>query len=177
MSTQLGRKRTVTLTIRTNEQVFKALAQEADARKVTVNAFVNQILTNHVDWGRHASKYGSVEIPVEGFAAVLDLLDNETVARFGRESAQQRWKSLISIWHGDTSSEAVLKFVIFWLENTGQAKITLADDVKPRRVIGFHHLGRKGSILFKHAIETMFEFAQKKVVVDIQDDQFSFKVD
>ena|GEM_PF-5800883 len=167
----------MTLTLRTDEQVFKALAQEAEARKVTVNAFVNQILTNHVDWGRHTSKYGSVEIPVEGFAGLLDLLDDERVASFGREAAQRRWKSLISIWHGDTSPESVLKFVIFWLENTGQAKITTVDEAPHHRVIGFHHLGMKGSILFKHQIETMFEYAHKKVTVSILPDQFSFRID
>jgi hypothetical protein len=167
----------VTLTVRTDEQVFKALAQEASARKVTVNAFVNQILTNHVDWGRHASKFGSVEIPVEGFAGILNLLDEEKIASFGREAAQRRWKNLISLWHGDTSPDSVLKFVIFWLENTGQAKLAYVGEEPHRRVVGFHHLGIKGSIFFKHEIETIFEYAQKKVVVDILPDKFSFRID
>ncbi|MGO9646296.1 MAG: toxin-antitoxin system HicB family antitoxin [Candidatus Bathyarchaeia archaeon] len=171
------RKRTVTLTIRTNEDVFKSLTHEAEAKKITVNTFVNQILTNHVDWGRHSSKYGSVEIPVETYAGLINLLDDETIARFGREAAQRRWKSLISLWEEGTSPESVLKFVIFWIENTRQATITLTDDGKYRRVTAFHLLGRKGSILFKNAIETMFDFVHKKVVVDIQDNQYSFKID
>jgi hypothetical protein len=157
--------------------VFNALVEEADDKRVTVNAFVNQVLKNYVDWGRHASKYGSVQIPVEGFAALLELLDEETVAKFGREAAQRRWKSMISIWHGDSSPESVLKFVIFWLENSGQARLTSPEDMSPRRVVGFHHLGLKGSILFKHEIETMFELARKKILVDIQPDQFSFKLE
>lgn len=177
LSTQLKPRRTVTLTIRTEKQVVKTLMQEADARKITVNTFVNQILTKYVSWEHYSSKYNSVEIPVEGLAALIDLADDGTIAGFGREIAQRRWKSLISIWYGDTTPEAVLKFVIFWLENTRQARIALSEDTNFRRVTGFHHLGRKGSILLKNAIETMFELAHKKVVVHIQDNQFSFKID
>jgi len=151
--------------------------QEAQRSKVTVNTFVNQILTNHVDWGRHSSKYGSVEIPAEGLAALINLVDDDTIARFGRESVARRWRSLISLWERDTSPESVLRFVIFWLENTRQAMMTLTEDGKSRRVTGFHLLGRKGSILLKHAIEAMFEFAHKKVVVDIQENQFSFMIE
>ena len=55
--------------------------------------------------------------------------------------------------------------------------ITLTEDGKSRRVTGFHLLGRKGAILLKHAIEAMFEFAHKKVAVDIQENQFSFMID
>jgi hypothetical protein len=177
LSTQLKPRRTVTLTIRTEEQVLKVLMQEAHRSKVTVNTFVNQILTNHVDWGRHSSKYGSVEIPAEGLAALIDLVDDDTIAKFGRESVARRWRSLISLWEKDTSPESVLRFVIFWLENTRQAMITLTEDGKSRRVTGFHLLGRKGAILLKHAIEAMFEFAHKKVAVDIQENQFSFMID
>jgi len=167
----------VTLTIRTEEHVLTTLMQEAEVRKVTVNTIVNQLLTKYVSWERHSSKYGSVEIPVEGLAALIELADDGTIARFGREVAQKRWKSLISLWYGGTSPEAVLKFVIFWLENTRQARIALSEDAKSRRVTAFHHLGRKGSILLKNAIETMFDFAHEKVIVDIQDNQLSFTID
>jgi hypothetical protein len=151
--------------------------QEAHSSKVTVNTFVSQILSNYVDWGRHSSKYGSVEIPAEGLAALTNLVDDDTIAKFGRENVARRWRSLISLWEKDTSPESVLRFVIFWLENTRLAMITLTEDGKSRRVTGFHLQGRKGAILIKNAIEAMFEFAHKKVAVDIQENQFSFMID
>ena len=177
MSSHPKPRRTVTLTIRTEDKVLKALIHEADDRKITVNTFVSQILADYVDWGRHAEKYGSVEIAHDGLAQLFDLLDDDTLAKYGKDTAQKRWKSLISIWHGQMTPEEVLKFVVFWLEKTKQAKIAFSKNEMPRRIVAFHKLGRKGSIVFKNAIETMFELANKKVVVDARDDQFSFIVE
>lgn len=145
--------------------------------KISVNTFVSHILRNHIDWGRYVSKHDWVVFPVEGLASLFSQLDDSTITSFGKEVAQRRWRSLMTIWHEGASAEAVLEFVIFWLGNTKQAKITLDEHTTPRRVVGFHHLGRKGSLFLKSAIEAIFEFAKKKVVVDTQDDQFSFKID
>ncbi len=166
------RQRTVTLTIRLNEQSEKELKEEAADKKVTVNGLVSQILGKYLEWDRHIEKLDAVTIPADSLARLTSNVDEEALAKFGREIAESRM-SLISVWYKQITPETVLKFLIFYLERNKTAKIAFSKDEKPQRIVGFHHGGR--STFFKHFIERMFELSGKKVVVDSQQNQFSFQ--
>jgi hypothetical protein len=172
-----SKRRTVTLTIRIEERVEQALKEEAATGKITANGLVSQVLTDYVDWERHAKKFGFARVTVEGLAQMFSLLDDETLAEMGRRIAELRWASMMPIWYKDITPDTVLKFVILWLENTKTAKIAFSKEERPQRIVGFHQLGMQGSIVLKNAIETMFQIAHKKVAVEIHENQFSFALD
>ena len=164
--------------MRLDQQTERDLKQEASSKKLTINGLLNQIIRRYLDWDRHAEKYDSISVPMEAQARLMSLAGEDAMAEFAKNLAQSGLvKGMISIWYRQITPETILKFLLFYFEQGKGAKIALSKDQLPQRVIGFHRMGRSGSIFFKHFIESLFQLAGTRVVVDVQENQFSFTTD
>jgi len=175
--TRSKRKRSVTMTIRFDEQVDTELKQEAESKNITLNALVNQIVTKYLDWDRHSEKFDGVTIPAESLARLTNRLDDEATADFAHEVAESTGIYLVRMWFNEVTPGNVLKFLVFALERNKSARIAFSKDEIPQRVVGFHRMGPKGGIWFKHYIERLFQLAGKKVTVEANENQFTFLFD
>ncbi len=170
------RRKTVTLTVRLDEQSEKELKEEAIGKSLSVNTLVSQIIAKYLEWDRHMEKLDAITIPADALARLSDRVDEESLADFARDLAKSRI-NLVRIWYKEVTPENVLRFLSFYFERNKTARIALSKDERPQHVIGFHRGGMKGSIWFKHFVEAMFKLSGKHIVVEVQENQFSFVFD
>lgn len=70
-----GSTKRVTVNLAIKENTFNEIKKEAKLRDYSLNALMNNILTKHVDFYRHATDLGCVIWSPGVFLSFLDLMD------------------------------------------------------------------------------------------------------
>jgi hypothetical protein len=159
----MGERKTRLKTVRLPESLVRSLEKEATEEGTTVNADINSILSQHFDWHKKAREFGIAAIPKPLLKRMLEGLDDEELARIGREVIPPLWKEMAEFWSGDSSPDGILNF------QNMRAKFNPNNRTKTTReegmyVVVFHHdFGPKWSILLKNGLQ---EFVRKSFQVE-----------
>ena len=102
-------RRTHLRTFRFSESLARSLQKEAADEGTTVNALANSILSGYFDWGKKAREFGFISLHKPIFMRLIDELDDETLARLGREVMVASWREMAEFFLQDSSREKVLE--------------------------------------------------------------------
>lgn len=144
-------------TIRLSESLVRSLEKEATEEDTTVNADVNSIISQHFDWNKKAQEFGFAAIPLRLLRNLLEGVDDETLARIGREVLPAIWKEMAEFWSQDSSLDAMMKFqeMRSKFNPNNRTKVTL--DEGTYTVVWRHDFGPKWSVLVKNALQEYLE--------------------
>jgi len=147
----MGERKTRIKTIRLPESLLRSLEEEAADEGTTVNADVNSILSRHFNWDKKMGQFGFVTVSKPTFRRLIEELDDETLARLGREAIPGQYGEMAELWFQDSSPEKVVDAINlrFKFDATMQAKITKEGDVYT--LVLHHDLGPKWSIICESA--------------------------
>jgi hypothetical protein len=140
-------------TIRLSESLARSLEKEATEEGTTVNADVNSILGQHFDWDKKAREFGYISLHKPIFMRLIEELDDETLARIGREDVIASWKEQAEFFLQDSTPNRILEAmgigskshpgtVARILQREGECTITLR-----------HDFGPKWSVVAKNALQ------------------------
>lgn len=65
-------KKTRSVTFRIESSVVDELQREADAKEVSLNVLVNQVLRRFADWGRYENKLGIMPVPKDLLSSLMN---------------------------------------------------------------------------------------------------------
>lgn len=151
----MSSKKTSTFTFRIDKEYEKALREEAQSKKITVNTLANQIFGDYVEWQRYMERFGTIVLSREAFKCVLDLLDEKNILNLAVEIGEKAPKEFILFkWKG-ISTDNVIKFIRMYFDHCGYGT---HDQTKTEDKITFsirHDLGKKGSLFLKTFLETL----------------------
>jgi hypothetical protein len=142
--------------------LVRSLQKEAADEGTTVNAYVNSILSRHLNWDKKLLEFGIAELPRSMLMSLLEGCDDETLARIGRESFAVR-KEMAEFFFQDSSPKGILNFLTARsrFNPKDQTKITQEED---KYVIVMHHdFGPRWSIVVKNGLE---EFVKQSFHVE-----------
>ena len=103
--------KTVLRSIRVPAGLEDLLRADAEARGLSVNALISAILTKYKDWDRFTEKFGFVTITRNGFRALIDGLDDDTLERVAREIGRQNPREMILFWFKRLGLPAFLDYL------------------------------------------------------------------
>jgi hypothetical protein len=149
----MGERRSVLKTIRLPESLVRSLEKEAADEGLTVNADINSILSYRFDWHKKAQEFGFVEILRTVFMSLTEGLDDEKLARIGREVVPGVWKEMAEYWFQDPSPEGIMKHFMIRAKFNPYNRTRITQEEGNYTLVLRHEFGPKWSIIAKNALQ------------------------
>jgi hypothetical protein len=123
---QSAETKSVLRSIRVSCELSSSLRREARERRVSVNSLVVSILERYCEWDMTAEKFGFVQLSRGSFRAFLESLDENEIARVGRETGRTVSREIMEFWFKEVSINSLLRYLrlvseyqkLFTLEST-----------------------------------------------------------
>jgi hypothetical protein len=144
-------RKTVLKTIRISDSLASSLQQEAADEGTTVNADINSILNRHFTWDKKVKEFGFVTIPKLTFMSVIDGLDDETLARIGRQVVPAMFEEMAQLWFQESTPEKILEAISTRFKFDALIRVSISKEEDLYTVVLRHDLGPKWSILSESA--------------------------
>ena len=159
-------RKSVLKTFRISKPLARYLEKEAAGEGMTVNALVNSVLGEYSDWDKKANEFGFLHIHASLFASLVDEVDEEALARIGREVLFPIWKEMAEFFYQDSSPDKILEVlgIRSRLFPAGLGTRVTKEDGK-YAIISHHQFGLKWSIVLKSALQ---ELVRKSFLVEPQ---------
>lgn len=142
---------------------MRSLEKEAADEGTTVNADVNSIIRQHFDWHKKAQEFGIVEIPKSVFMSLTEGLDDERLARIGRDVVPATWKEMAEFWFQDSSPNGIIRHLMTRAKFNPYNRTEVTQEEGNYTIVLHHDFGPKWSIIAKNALQ---EFVRKSFHVE-----------
>lgn len=143
--------KSVLKTIRLHESLVRSLEEEAAEEGTSVNSDVNSILGRHFDLNKRMREFGFVTTAKQTFVRLIEAVDDETLARIGREAIPGMYEEMAELWFQGSSPEKIIDAINLRLrfDASMQGRITREGDMYS--LVLRHDLGPKWSVLCESA--------------------------
>ena len=171
MLTRGKRRRSVTRSVRIDEDVAEMLEDLSKEERVSVNVLVNDALRKYVEWDVRARKFGMLDLAHVAAKRLFDYLEDDEVEEYANWIAKNVFKELVVFWFKKSDLVSVLK-AIRLLGAVGQYQYEeeLGDDSST--FICKHNRGPKWSLYYYRLFKSVFEDLHgSNVTVEQTDDQ------
>jgi hypothetical protein len=148
---KMDERKTRLKTIRLPESLVRSLEREAADEGTSVNADVNSIISRHFKWHKRLREYGFVTIAKPAFTSMVEGLDDETLARIGREAVPPLYKEMAELWFQDSAPEKILDAINLRFKFDPLMRAEIAKEGNEYTMVFRHDLGPKWSILVESA--------------------------
>ncbi len=159
----MSERRTHLRTLRFSESLARSLQKEAADEGTTVNALANSILSEYFDWTKKAREFGFVSLHKPIFMRLIEELDDETLARIGRENVTASWKEQAEFFLQDSTPNKMLEALSMKSKSHLGTLTRITQEGGVYTIVMRHDFGRKWSIVVKSALQ---EFVRKTFLVE-----------
>lgn len=150
-----GERKTRLKTIRLPESLARSLEKEAADEGTTVSADINSIIGQHFGWDKKAREFGFVWVHKPIFQRLIEIADDEELARLGREVIFATWKEMAEYWLQDSTPDGILD-ALSLRSKFGSSTRSIVTRQKNEYTIVLHHeFGPKHSIALKSALQEL----------------------
>ena len=140
-----------------------SLQKEAADEGTTVNALANSILSEYFDWTKKAREFGFISLHKPIFMRLIKELDDETLARIGREDVAASWKEQAEFFLQDSTPNEMLEAMTRRSKSNPGTITRITQEEGAYTIVMRHDFGLKWSIVVKSALQ---EFARKMFHVE-----------
>ncbi len=173
-------KKTETLSFRIDSEIVEKLRQEANQKDITINALLNQIIKQHIDWHSIAHKAGFIAVRGALITRLLDEVgDEKRIKLIAADLAKSSNKDLLLALKDKYDVAAALGFVESWLKITGfpyKHDISSSSSDIHRFMI-HHNMGRRWSVYLSELYRNLFqELNVTEIYTDITNNILTFTV-
>lgn len=167
-------KKTDTSTFRIDKEILEKLRGEANEDKVTLNALVNQILSEFVEWYSPAKKAKMIPLPKSLLVKIMNNLTREQIIQVSEYMVKNEIKDLILILKKEHTVTSFLGAVESWAKTSGFPFNYEDIGGSSHKYVISHEMGKNWSlyfgILFSRILEELgvkhvnFEITDKTLV-------------
>ena len=153
----MGPKKTETSTFRLEKDVLEKLREEAKTEKISLNAYVNQIITKFVEWYSPAQKAGMVPLPKQLLIMIMDKLSDEQIIQIAENMVTKEIRDIILVLKGENNISGFLSVIESWAK-TSNFPITHQElGGNTHKYVISHEMGKNWSLYFGVIFTRMFE--------------------
>ncbi len=138
-------KKTVVRAIRITEELDRILREEAEAKNISVASLVQSIFTRHAEWDRYTAKFVYYSLPSDGFKAIIDAANEETMLRNVDEESPKAVKAFSLYWFKEFNVDSFLRILALNSKYGRHYDCQISNDGKRTRISIHHELGKKWS--------------------------------
>jgi hypothetical protein len=150
--------KTIVRTIRIPESVDQSLKTKAADDGMTLNAEINSIIRQDLDWHGKMKEFGFAVLPRRLLKSIIEWLDDDTLAMIGREAMVPLMKDMAEWWLHDSSPEGILRYLGMRGRPYGDYITTVKREGDRCTIVHRHEYGPKWSLIIQAANR---EFVEK----------------
>ncbi|HUH82245.1 MAG TPA: hypothetical protein VLX33_00025 [Nitrososphaerales archaeon] len=148
--------KSVTRTLRLDDDVDSALEKMAEEKGESVNAVVGRALRRLVEWDRLAERAGLVAISPLTLGRLMDTLTQEQARELGEQIGAEVWKPIIISRFGSITLDSVLKSIELISRYMGRFDFIYSTEGTKRVVTIRHSAGVRWSEFYSGAAVPLF---------------------
>lgn len=169
MSDEIQKQATEGITFRIPLGSITQLREDSKKKQVSLNALVNQILKDYLDWYRYASQARLFPVPRSTFSRLVDNLTEEDLSKFAVTIAEKDFVDMELLLRGEFTLPSFLNILETWSRMSSiPYKHETNNDI--HNFIIQHDMGRNFSFLIKelyrYILEDMFEIKSDFTITD-----------
>jgi hypothetical protein len=103
--------RSVIRSFRISLETDKELRKEAALRGISLNALVSQIFKKFIEWDRYTERYGFVTITRDGFQAIHEAVDEDTLMGVAKDIGERNPGEATSFWFKKVDLNTLLSWL------------------------------------------------------------------
>jgi hypothetical protein len=169
---------------RVQEQVIKALAEEAARKGISVSNLVNKILKNYVTHEMQFEELGFILVSKDFLRKIFSVVDDEKdIQDFGKEFGKTMAKEYVSYFYPQLNSNTLVQFLDYWFRRFQSCKHIVensSDRSQKRHYFTVNHdINIKFSFALKAILEGLVEPVSKTTVEfrDVTANSITFSFD
>jgi len=142
-------------TVRLSESLARSLKEEAANEGTTVNAEINSILGRYFHWDKKAREFGFVAVHKPILMRLVEMADDEEIARMGREVVLATWKEMAEFWLQDSTPDKILEALSLRSKFDPNTRTRVTREGDEYTIVLHHEFGPKYSIALKNALQEL----------------------
>jgi hypothetical protein len=168
---------------RVQEQVIKALAEEAARKGISVSNLVNKILKNYVTHEMQFEELGFILVSKDFLRKIFSVVDDEKdIQDFGKEIGTTIAKEYVSYFYPQVNSITLVQFLDYWFRRFQSCKHIVENGDRSQKRHYFtvnHDINIKFSFALKAILEGLIEPVSKTTVQfrDVTANSITFSFD
>jgi hypothetical protein len=148
--------KSVTRTIRVDNDVEDRLVEIAEKNKATVNSLVARALRRFVEWDYYADRFGLVTVPDAILRKIFGVLTEEQARNVGKWAGDHTIPELINFWYKQITLNTILDSMEMMGNKYGRAfKFEQSTDRDNHTLILKHDKGRQTSAFYSEALKSL----------------------
>ena len=159
----IDKRKTHLRTFRFSESLARSLEKEAAEEGTTVNALANSIISGYFDWVKKAREFGFVAVHKPIFMRLVEGLEDEALARMGREAVTATWKEMAEFWFQDSTPDKILDAMKMRSKFDSKIRTRIPREENTYTIVFHHDFGPKWSVVLRSALQ---EFVRKSFLVE-----------
>ena len=170
-----GCKVTVTLTFRLDENVVTILRAESGTRHISLNAMVNQILQNFVEWSMYEPKVGMMSLFRSVVAEIFKKLTEQQIIEVAATVGKEAYTDATLFMKRKIDLDSFLSWLETRMKNSS-IEISHNSEESTHTYVLKHDLGKNFSLFQKTLLESIFgEVLGIHIDCDCSDKILSFR--
>ena len=156
-STAVSNSRSVTRTLRLDEDVEAGIVEMAEREQFSFNLLANRALRKLVEWEDKAGKFGFIQVPTSLVEKVFRILTDEEARELGREAGTNTIPEMVLFWFKKFNPENALK-VMEMIGHYGNAfRLQYTLDNETDTVVLKHDRGPRVSAFYGELFQSLFK--------------------
>ena len=156
-STPVSSSRSVTRTLRLDEDVEAGLVGMAEREQFSFNLLANRALRKLVEWEDKAGKFGFIQVPTTLVEKVFSILTDEEARELGREAGTNTIPEMVLFWFKKINPENALK-ALEMIGSYGNAfRLEYTIDGETDTVVLKHDRGPRVSAFYTELLGSLFK--------------------
>jgi len=168
-------KKTETTTFRIEKEILDGLRKSAKTEKITLNAFINQSLSQLAEWYLPAKKAGFVPLPKVLLVKIMKNLTNDQVVQIAEYMVKKEIKDIMLVLKNQHNLAAFLGVVESWAISSAFPFSHEEISSSTHNYVINHDMGKKWSLYFGEVFKRMFvELGVSEVTFDVTEKTLVF---
>jgi hypothetical protein len=172
-STDPKKTKTETIAFRLSSALVDELRRDAELEKISLNAFVTRIFSNHIQWERYERKVGLLPMTKPFLKEVINQLTNEQITNLAQKIEKEYFKNILIIMRESHNVRDFVELLRTWLTVSWmQHNIVYRNQSYLFNIQ--HDMGIKWSLYVKTVVSGLTEdILDKKVEISISENIIS----
>ena len=168
------KKMTKTASFRIDGSLLDALQTDADAKQISLNTLVNQILREHIEWYANAPKVGYLIVRKSLMSAMLEKFNEDQIRQLAKVTAKQS-REINLLFASEYNIESALKVIEYKMRMSGYVYRKDSHDGYHFYVVE-HGMGPKWSLYLAELFALEFQEVHREAEFEKLDNLLAFKV-
>jgi predicted CopG family antitoxin len=171
MLTRSPDARSITRTVRIDEDVQEMLEKLAETESISVNALVNKALRKHVVWEAPLEKFDAMDIPLQVLVRIIGYLSDENAKELARTAGTTAAREFMQLMFEAVNLDMVLKYFELQGQQLKSFYFDHRQDSGHHKLTIRHGMGPKWSIYYEELTRSLLKELGAELDVERSDNQ------